>query len=115
MPKKTAEKETVKKDKQINNQIKRKGKHFELENEASQVGFKILTRPSTDFPVVYGDKKSIEEIMADNYDEINEPFKLKHNMYLLQPLQNQMNYQRIWIITHLLQTIKCFSIQQMLQ
>ena len=49
MPKKTAEKETVKKDKQINNQIKRKRKHFELENEASQVGLKILTRPSTDF------------------------------------------------------------------
>ena len=77
MPKKTAEKETVKKDKQINNQIKRKRKHFEFENEASQVGLKILTRPSTDFPVAYGDKKSIEEIMADNYDEINEPFKLQ--------------------------------------
>ena len=77
MPKKTAEKETVKKDHQINNLIKRKRKHFELENEASQVGLKILTRPSTDFPVAYGDKKkSIEEIMADNYDEINEPFKL---------------------------------------
>ena len=41
MPKKTAEKETVKKDKQINNQIKRKRKHFKLENEASQVGLKI--------------------------------------------------------------------------
>ena len=81
MPKKTAEKETVKKDNQINNQInnqiKRKRKHFELENESSQVGLKILTRPSTDFPVAYGDKKSIEEIMADNYDEINEPFKLQ--------------------------------------
>ena len=37
MPKKTAEKETVKNDKQINNQIKRKRKHFELENEVSQV------------------------------------------------------------------------------
>ena len=78
MPKKTEEKETVKKDKQINNQIKRKGKHFELENEASQVGLKILTRPSTDFQLAYGEKnKSIEEIMADNYDEINEPFKLQ--------------------------------------
>ena len=77
MPKKTTEKETVTKDKQINNQIKRKTKHFELENEASQVGLKILTRPSTDFPVAYGDKKSIEEIMADNYGEINEPFKLQ--------------------------------------
>ena len=32
----------------------------------------------------------------------------KHNMYLLQLLQNQMNYQRIWIITHLLQTIIFF-------
>ena len=73
MPKKTAEKETVKKDKQI----KMKRKQFELENEASQVGLKILTRPSTDFPLAYGDKKSIEEIMADNYDEINEPFKLQ--------------------------------------
>ena len=41
MPKKTTEKETVKKDKQINNQIKRKRKHLELENEASQVGLKI--------------------------------------------------------------------------
>ena len=30
MPKKTAEKGTVKKDKQINNQIKRKRKHFDL-------------------------------------------------------------------------------------
>ena len=39
----------------------------------------------------------------------------KHNMYLLQLLQSQMNYQRAWIITHLLQTIKCFSIQQILQ
>ena len=77
MPKKTAEKETVKKDKQINNQIKRKRKHFELENEASQVGLKILTRPSTDFPLAYGDKKFIEKIMSDNYDEINEPFKLQ--------------------------------------
>ena len=77
MPKKTEEKETVKKDKQINNQIKRKTKHFELEKEANQIGLKILTRPSIDFPVAYGDKKSIEEILADNYDEINEPFKLQ--------------------------------------
>ena len=37
MSKKTAEKETVKKDKQINNQIKMKRKHFVLENEASQI------------------------------------------------------------------------------
>ena len=36
--------------------------------------------------------------------------KNKHNMYLLQLLQNQMNYQRMWIITHLLQTIKCFTV-----
>ena len=41
MPKKIAEKETIKKEKQINNQIKRKRKHFELENEASQVGIKF--------------------------------------------------------------------------
>ena len=53
MTKKTAEKESVKKDKQINNQIKRKRKHFELDNEASQVGLKILTSPSTDFPLAY--------------------------------------------------------------
>ena len=77
MPKKTAEKETVKKYKQINNQIKRKRKNFELENVASQVGLKILIRLSTDFPLANGDKKFIEEIMADNYDEINEPFKLQ--------------------------------------
>ena len=76
MPKKTDEKETVKKDKQINNQSKRKRKHFELENKASHVGPKILARPSTDFLLVYGDKKSIEEIMDDNYDEINKTFKL---------------------------------------
>ena len=30
-----------------------KRKHFEIENEASQVGLKILTRPSTDFPLSY--------------------------------------------------------------
>ena len=77
MPKKTERKKTVKKDKQINNQIQRKRKHFELEDEASQVGFKNLTIPSTDFPLAYGNKKSIEEIMADNYDEINESFKLQ--------------------------------------
>ena len=74
MSKKTAEKETIKKEKQINNQTKRKRKHFELENEASQVGLKVLIRPSTNFPLVYKDKKSIEKIMADNYDEINELF-----------------------------------------
>ena len=71
------EKETIKKEKQIYNQIKRKRKHFEFENETSQVEIKILTRSSTDFLPIYGDKKSIEEIMADNYDEINEPFKLQ--------------------------------------
>ena len=60
MPKKTAEKETVKKDKHIYNQIKRKRKHFELENEASQVGLKILIRPSTDFPLTYGDKNLLK-------------------------------------------------------
>ena len=49
-------KETVKKDKHINNQIKSKRKHFELENETSQVGIKILTRPSTDFPLAYEKK-----------------------------------------------------------
>ena len=54
MRKKTAEKETAKKEKQINNQIKRK-KNFELENITSQVGLKILTTPSTDFPLAYRD------------------------------------------------------------
>ena len=49
MAKKTAEKETVKKDKQSNNQINKKRKHFELENKVSQVGLKILARPYTDF------------------------------------------------------------------
>ena len=77
MPKKTAEKETVKIEKQINNQIKRKRKHLEFENEESQVKLKILTRPSTDFPLAYRDKKIIEEIMADNYNEINESLKLQ--------------------------------------
>ena len=61
MPKKTAEKETVKKDKHIYNQINRKRKHFELENEASQVVLKIIARSSTYFPLTYGDKKSIEK------------------------------------------------------
>ena len=49
MSKKTAEKETVKKEKKINKQTKRKRKHFDLENWASQAGLKNLTRPSTDF------------------------------------------------------------------
>ena len=61
MPKKTAEKETVKKDKQINNQIKRKRIHFELENEASQVGLKILTRPSTVFKLANGYKNLMKK------------------------------------------------------
>ena len=39
MPKKTAEKETVIKDQQINNQIKSKRKHFEFENEATFINF----------------------------------------------------------------------------
>ena len=26
-----------------------------------------------------------------------------------------MNHQRIWIITHVLQTLKCFTIQKILQ
>ena len=78
MPKKKAEKETVKKDKQINYKIKRRRKGFELENKASQLEFKILTRPSTDFPLANEIlKKSIEEIIADNYEEISEPFKLQ--------------------------------------
>ena len=52
MPKKRTEKETIKK-KKINNQIKRKRKHFELVNEASQIELKILIRPSTNFPLAY--------------------------------------------------------------
>ena len=54
MTKKTIEKETVKKEKQINNQIKKKRKHFEIENEASQKGIRILIRPSIDFPLANG-------------------------------------------------------------
>ena len=41
MPKKTAKKETIKKGIQVNSQIKRNRKQFELENETSQVGLKI--------------------------------------------------------------------------
>ena len=61
MPRKTVEKETVKKEKQINNQIEKKRKQFELENETSQVELKILTRPSTDFPFVFGDKNLLKK------------------------------------------------------
>ena len=32
-----------------------KRKHFELENEASQIGLKILTRSSTNFPLANED------------------------------------------------------------
>ena len=41
MPKKIAEKETIKKEKQINKEIKRKIKHFELENKASHEDLKF--------------------------------------------------------------------------
>ena len=78
MPKKTAEKETVKKKSKLIIKLKEKKRiHFELENEVSQVRLKILTRSSTDFSLAYGDKKSIEEIIADKYDEIKEPFILQ--------------------------------------
>ena len=41
MQKKTVDKEIVKKEKQINNQFKRKRKHFMLENETSQAELKF--------------------------------------------------------------------------
>ena len=54
-------KEKIKKEKQNNNQIKRESKHFELENEAGQLGIKILTRSSTDFPLAYKDKNLLKK------------------------------------------------------
>ena len=92
----------IKKEKQINNQIKRKRKQFELENEISQAGLKILARPSTDFLLVYGDKMFIEEIMADYYNEINEPFKLQAQSVFVanssesdEPSANMDNYTSV--------------------
>ena len=60
-------------------------------------------------------KKSIEEIMADNYDEINEPFKLQAQHVFVanssesdEPSANMYNYVSA-------SKIKCFTIQEMVQ
>ena len=36
-------------------------KSYFVEFQISQVGLKILTRPSTDFPLVYGDKNLLKK------------------------------------------------------
>ena len=53
--------------------------------------------------------------MADNYDEINEPFKLQAQHVFVATSSKSDELSSNMDNTHLLQTIKCFTIQQMLQ